>query len=169
MLTLERAREKARVWLALIHKGIDPKVDQLRRKATEWRKSQSGFDAVVQSYMLRQKDLAKYVEMQRIFEQEFVKRWGSRPASEILPEEVADAVRSIVDRCAPYQAHLAFAYLRRMYNWAVGTREFRLTSSPLAVLKAQGSDRRKTPPGRGCLRMRSYGRYGTFVGTLSGW
>lgn len=135
VLTLERAREKARVWLALIYKGIDPKVDQLRRKAVERRKSQSGFDCVVQSYMSRHKDLAKHVEMQRMFEQEFVKRWGSRPASEILPEEVADAVRSIVDRGAPYQAHLAFAYLRRMYNWAVGTREFGLTSSPLAVLK----------------------------------
>ena len=34
-ITLDQAREKARGWLALIRKGVDPKVDEARQRAAE--------------------------------------------------------------------------------------------------------------------------------------
>lgn len=34
-------------------------------------------------------------------------------------------------RGAPYQAHNALGYLRRLYTWAIGTQEFGLTLSPV--------------------------------------
>jgi integrase len=68
-------------------------------------------------------------------EREFVKRWGARPVTDILPEEVADAIRAIVKRGAPYQAHNAFADIRRMFNWAIGTHEFGIASSPVERLR----------------------------------
>jgi hypothetical protein len=66
---------------------------------------------------------------------EFVKRWGARPITEITPEEVAAAIRAIVNRGAPYQAHNALGYIRRLFNWAIGTHEFGIETSPVERLK----------------------------------
>lgn len=134
-ISLETARERARLWLQLIGKGIDPRIAEARRKAEERRKAVSTFRAVADDYLDRHKTLAKYGEAKRILDAEFTKLWGDRPAADILPEEVADAVRNIVKRGAPYQAHNALGHLRRVYNWAIGTHEFGLVASPVATLK----------------------------------
>jgi integrase len=134
-ITLDKARDKARLWLELIGKGIDPRIEEARSKAEERRKAVNTFEAVVREYLDRHKGLAKHGEAERIFETEFTKKWGARPAGDILPEEVADAIRAIVKRGAPYQAHNALGHLRRAYNWAIGTHEFGLTASPVTALK----------------------------------
>lgn len=134
-ITLDAARERARRWLELIGKGIDPKIDEARRKAEERRKMVNNFEAVAREYLARHQTLAKHGEARRILEAEFIKPWGQRPAGDILPEEVADAIRAIVKRGAPYQAHNALGHLRRVYNWAIGTHEFGLTVSPVTALK----------------------------------
>jgi integrase len=79
-------------------------------------------------------DLANGPEVRRIIEREFVKPWGSRPVTDIRPEEVAAAIRAIVERGAPYGARNAFAYLRRLFRWALGVHEFGLVASPLERL-----------------------------------
>src|SRR5205814_4445154 len=76
----------------------------------------------------------KEAEARRIIEGEFVKRWGARPAAEITTPDVSIAIRAIVNRGAPYQAHNAFGYLRRLYSWAIGTQEYGISSSPLERL-----------------------------------
>src|SRR6266478_4032600 len=48
----------------------------------------------------------------------------NRPVTEIAPQEVSAAIRAIVKRGAPYQAHNAFGYLRKLFNWAIGTGEY---------------------------------------------
>ena len=78
--------------------------------------------------------LRKSAEAKRIIESEFVKRWGARPITDIRPEEAAIAIRAIVKRGAPYQAHNAFGYLRRLYKWAIGTHEFWIETSPVERL-----------------------------------
>lgn len=134
-VTLDAARERARRWLELIGKGIDPKIDEARRKAEERRKMVNNFEAVAREYLARHQTLVKHGEARRILEAEFIKPWGQRPAGDILPEEVADVIRAIVKRGAPYQAHNALGHLRRVYNWAIGTHEFGLTASPVTALK----------------------------------
>ncbi len=134
-ITLDKARVKARLWLELIGKGIDPRIEEARRKAEERRKAVNTFETVMREYLDRHKGLAKHGEAERLFDTEFIEKWGARPAGDILPEEVADAIRAIVKRGAPYQAHNALGHLRRAYNWAIGTHEFGLTSSPVTALK----------------------------------
>src|SRR5215469_9039576 len=48
---------------------------------------------------------------------------------------VAAAIRAIVQRGAPYQAHNALGYIRRLFNWAIGTHEFGIRASPVSQLK----------------------------------
>jgi integrase len=135
-ITLEQGREKARAWLEMIGKGIDPKVEEERQKATAQRRQANTFAAVAGDFLDRHAGkLAKSAEAKRIVEQEFIKRWGARPVTDIAPQEVSAAIRAIVKRGAPYQAHNAFGYLRKLYTWAIGTGEYGLDTSPLERLR----------------------------------
>jgi len=135
-LTLDEAREKARGWIALIRKGIDPRIEEARSKAATQRRQVNTFGAVAAAFLDRHAaGLAKVEEAKRIINAEFAKPWGARPITDILPEECAAAIRAIVKRGARYQAHNAFGYLRRLFNWAIGTNEFGITVSPVAALR----------------------------------
>jgi integrase len=135
-MTLEEARWKAREWLQLIQKGIDPKIEDARQRAAEQRRQVTSFAAVAAEYLDRHAaGLKKSGEAKRIIEGEFVKRWGARPITDIMPEEVAAAIRAIVKRGSPYQAHNALGYIRGLFNWAIGTHQFGVTSSPCERLK----------------------------------
>jgi integrase len=135
-ISLEQARQGAREWIELIGKGRDPKVEEARRRATEQRRHVNTFAAVAAEFLERHASgLAKKAEAKRIVEGEFVKRWGLRPATDVMPEEVAAAIRAIVKRGSPYQAHNALGYIRTLYNWAIGTHQFGIVSSPVERLK----------------------------------
>jgi integrase len=134
-ITLEQARQKARGWIELIGRGIDPKIDETRQRAAAQRRQLNSFAAVAAEFLERHASkLRKSAEAKRIIESEFVKRWGPRPITDIRPEEAAVAIRAIVKRGAPYQAHNAFGYLRRLFNWAIGTHEFGIETSPVERL-----------------------------------
>jgi integrase len=134
-ITLEQARRKARGWLELIGRGIDPRVEEARQRADAQRRQLNSFAAVAGEFLERHASgLKKSAEAKRIIEAEFVRRWGRRPITDIMPEEVAAAIRAIVKRGAPYQAHNAFGYLRRLFNWAIGTHQFGIQASPVERL-----------------------------------
>jgi integrase len=139
-LTLEEARQKAREWLAMIGRGVDPRIDEERRKAAARRRQANTFAAVADDFITRHidvsvKNLGNRRTARRIIEGEFVERWGARPITDIAPLEVAAAIRAIVDRGARYQAHNAFGFLRGLFHWAIGTGEYGIEASPLARLQ----------------------------------
>jgi integrase len=135
-LTLEAAREKARAWLELIGRGIDPRLEAEREKALHRRRAANSLAAVASDFIERYAKgrLAKADEAEAVLQKEFISRWGARPITEIAPDEIAAAIRAIAKR-APYQAHNAFGYLRRLYNWAIGTAEYGVEASPLERLR----------------------------------
>jgi integrase len=134
-ITLEEAREKAREWLALVRKGIDPSVEEVRKRAENQRSQINSFAAVAEEFLARHgAKLAHSAEARRIIEAEFVKRWAIRPAGEIEPAEVAAVIRIIAKR-SEAQAHNSFGHLRRLYSWAIASGEFGLDRSPCERLK----------------------------------
>ena len=135
-ITLEQARDKAREWLALIRKGMDPKIQAARDRAATQRAQQTTFGHVAEEFLTRHAaTLAHAIPARRIIEAEFTKRWRDRPITDILPEECAAAIRAIVKRGTPYQAHSAHEWLRRLFNWSIGCNEFGITASPVATLR----------------------------------
>jgi len=77
-ISLNQAREKARAWLDLVEKGIDPKVEEARQKAAQQRKQITTFAAVADEFLERHASgLKKAAEAKRIIEGEFVKRWAA--------------------------------------------------------------------------------------------
>jgi integrase len=135
-LTLEQARQKAREWLQLIKQGIDPRTQEERQRAAQQRRQANSFAAVAADFLERHaKGLAKYNDCKTTIEREFVKRWGARPVTEVTMVEVSAAVRAIVARGSPYQAHNALGYVRRLFSWAIGTGEFGIEVSPVERLR----------------------------------
>ena len=135
-ITIEEAREKARVWLSLLQKGLDPKIEHAKVVAEAQRRRVVTFASVADAFLERHASgLRKAAEARRIVGAEFVSRWGSRPIGDIRAEEAAAAIRAIVQRDAPYQAHNALGYLRRLFSWAIGTHEFGIEVSPIERLK----------------------------------
>ena len=85
VITLEQARQKAREWLELIGKRIDPKLEEARQRAAAQRRQQNSFAAVAAEFLERHASgLKKSAEASRIIEQEFVRRWGQRPVTDIM-------------------------------------------------------------------------------------
>ena len=135
-ITLDQARQRAREWLALIQRGIDPRTAEARQKAEARRQQVNTFGMVAAAFLDRHAStLKKAVDARRSIEGEFVHRWCDRPIADVRAEEVAEAVRAIVKRGAPYQAHNALGYLRRMFSWAIGTHEFGIEESPVERLR----------------------------------
>ena len=135
-ISLDQARQRAREWLALIQRGIDPRTEEARQRAAARRQEVTTFGKVAAEFLDRHAStLRKAVDARRSIEGEFVRRWRDRPIGDVRPEEVAEAVRDIVKRGAPYQAHNALGYLRRMFSWAIGTHEFGIEASPVERLR----------------------------------
>jgi integrase len=131
-LTLEKARDKARGWLELIRKGVDPKEHEERQRLAEQRKRANSFAAIAEEfirYIHRQK-LRTADVMERNLRATFIKRWASRPITEITSHDVGRVIREAVDRGSTYQAFHDFALIRRMFNWAIGTDEYGLETNP---------------------------------------
>jgi integrase len=83
----------------------------------------------------KKEGLVKKTPADNMIRAEFIKKWARRPAAELMPEECAAAIRAIVNRGTPAQAHTAFELLRRIYSWAVGTNQFGIVASPVATLR----------------------------------
>lgn len=133
--TLEQARAKARAWLELIERGIDPAIEEERQRAAAHRRQANTFGAVAADFLDRHgKNLAKAKEVERIIRSEFILRWEARPITDIEPREISTAIRDIAPR-GRYQAHNAFALLRRLYSWAIATGEYGIDASPTDRLR----------------------------------
>lgn len=118
------------------------KQTKARQRAETQRRQFNTFAAVAGEFLERHAaGLKKSAEAKRIIEREFVKRWGSRPITDIMPEEIATAIRAIVKRGSPYQAHNVLGYIRRLFNWAIGTHEFGISVVSGRAAPAKGPDR----------------------------
>ena len=95
VLTLAETRDKAREWLLLISKGVDPKIEDERIKAEAKRRQDTTFGAVAADFLDRHAvNLEKAKEVRAIIEGEFIKRWKNRPIEFECPWISAK-------RCAP--------------------------------------------------------------------
>src|SRR5262245_5639556 len=130
-ISLEQARNKARSWLELVGKGVDPAIEVERQRAAELRKQAGTFANLAEAFI--QQKLSKErrgrdaeLHLRNIF----IPRWGRRPAGDITADDVG-AVISEVKEHAPYMAHALLATIRRLYRWAsTPGRGYGITGSP---------------------------------------
>jgi integrase len=143
-ISLDQARKKARAWLELLDKGIDPAIEAERQKMAELRRQENSFAAVAEDF-IRDKlpGERKGAEVERDIRRVFIPAWGKRPISDISPIEVRNLVVSFRDR--PYQAHNLLGELRRLFNWAIDQQVYGLESSPCERIKPKAIIGEKKP------------------------
>jgi hypothetical protein len=137
-ITLEAARETARTWVGLIDQGVDPREDKERQRREAQRRRANSFRSVAEDFFRLQvigPDPARPLERKgpetkRDIENEFVKRWGPRPITEITWDDVREVLDEAVARGAKYQAHNLLGHIRRLFNWAIARGAYGLENSP---------------------------------------
>jgi integrase len=133
VLTLDTARAKAREWIALIEKGIDPEQHEAELRVQNQLKNAESFAAVAtrfkQEYAPK---IAKTAECEAAVD-EMIARWGPRPFTAIMPHEVSAWIGEVAKR-GVYQAHNYFGHGRRLYSWAQGI-GYAVPRSPFDNLK----------------------------------
>ena len=128
-LALDKARGKARDWIELIRKGVDPatEIERARQaaegaKAAEQKAASMTIRAAMEDYIVRHvSKTRKAADVEREIRKEIIPSWGDRLVSEITEDDVTALVRAIADRGAIYQAHNIFGHVRTFYSWLIAT------------------------------------------------
>jgi integrase len=142
-LTLEKARTKARDWLELLRRGVDPRSEEERQRIAEQRKQANSFRVVAEEFIRlavigsdpTKPKQRKGAETKRDIEREFIDRWDGRPITEITSHDVVAVLDEAVARGSPYQAHNLLGHIRRLFNWAIARGVYGLDHSPCDRMK----------------------------------
>jgi hypothetical protein len=161
-LDLKRARDKARAWLELVRKGIDPPAAEEEKRQAALRLQANTFAAVAEDYLRlevigpdpEQPRQRRGLVVARDFRNVFIALWGERPIISISRREVLALIEGIRDQGtaatmaaygkrgksdrapAPVQARYLLACLKAFFNWAIERDTYGLESSPCEHLKA---------------------------------
>jgi integrase len=136
VLSLEEAREKARDWLKLIARGVDPAQHEREIEEAAARKRENSFAAVFGDFV--KEKLAgerQGRDVERDMRKEFVAAWSKRPIADVTDEDVLQVIRAVKQRGSPSQARNLLGYARRFFDWAIDQRGYGIKSNPCAGLK----------------------------------
>jgi integrase len=142
-LTLAEARDKARQWLALIKREVDPADEEERVRREEEERRENSFAAVADDFIRlavigsdpAKPKQRKGLEVARDIEREFISRWGKRPITDITSRDVIKVIDAAVERGASYQAHNLLGHARRLFNWTIARGCYDLERSPCDRMK----------------------------------
>jgi integrase len=137
-ISLADARQKARTWLELNGRGIDPRHEEERRRRAEITKQANTFGGVAEAFIAEKLSTErKGKEVEKDIRRDLIPAWGSMPISDITDIDVA-AVIEAKKKTAPAQARNLLGYAKRLFGWAAQPhrrKRFGLTVSPCAHLK----------------------------------
>ena len=152
-VTLEAARAKAREWLDLMHRGVDPRIHAAESRAKEIERQETTLGAVFEDYVkkkLYDKDgvtlkLRNAAVIERSLRLEFMedkivagkKRHGlkHRPIAGVTRADITRVIDDKVDEGYDTRAHNLFAYIRQLFNWAIDRGTYGIEVSPCDRLK----------------------------------
>src|SRR5262249_41135161 len=135
-MSLEAARKAAIAWNIMIAEGHDPKIVAENKRRETQRRQQHTFQAVAEQFIAKHVSRLRTAhEIAQDIRREFLPQWGKRPITDITRSDVLNAVEAIVDRGTPAQARNLFAYLRKLFSWAISRGTFGLEHSPCSLLK----------------------------------
>jgi integrase len=120
---VEDARNMARQSQLTARTGINPVQVKRDKQELESLKDLSRFKSVVDTYFKRRvsdrQKTATMRETMRIFEKEFLPKWGDHHVAAILSKDIRRLLDEIVERGSPASANAALRNLKAFYRWAV--------------------------------------------------
>jgi integrase len=147
-LTLEQARTKARHWLQLVERGIDPYVEVERQRVAEQRRQAGTFANLAEAFIAEKLSTERRGRDAELhLRNEFIPRWSKRPVGDISAADVKVVIREVKAR-APYMAHALLATVRRLFNWAIEQGDYGIATSPCDHMKAKSLIGERRPRSR---------------------
>ncbi len=140
--TLAEARIKHHdAYKMLKSEDKDPaQVQALQRAESRDSSTISGLiDEYIEKWAMPRK--RSWKEDKRILDRDIKPAWGNRKAKDITKHDVVLLLEDIIKRGAPIAANRTFAYVRRMFNFAV-ERDL-LCSTPCAAIKAPAKENQR--------------------------
>jgi integrase len=118
VMRLAEARAKARSWLDLVEKGIDPQQQEREKAEAEAREKAITFANLAEDYI--NEDLAKKrrarqdaLEIRR----HIVSRWGKLPATSINAGYIVELAKEL--KGVPATGRLILSHVKRIFGWAM--------------------------------------------------
>jgi integrase len=147
LLTLEKARAKAKQALEELASGRDPKEREQKELRDEARRRQHTFGSVAEDFIKRHvAKLRSAKAMEATIRRELLGQkledgkwaidpekethWRDRPITEIKRRDVIELSEEIVDRGTRHQARKVLAYVRKLFNWSISRDAYALEGSP---------------------------------------
>jgi integrase len=147
LLTLEKAREKAKQTLGDLAAGRDTKEREQKELRVEARRRQDTFGSVAGDFIERHvAKLRSSKAMEATIRRELLGQklkdgkwaidpdkethWRERPITEIKRRDVIELLEEIVDRGTRHQARKVLAYVRKLFNWSIARDAYALEGSP---------------------------------------
>jgi integrase len=135
-MSLAEAREKARHWLTMIGRGVDPREAERRAREEADARRADTFGAAAEEYLARVVRRQRCgATAERVIRRELIPVWSEMPLTDITRRDVVNLVEMIADRPAPSQAHKAFGHARAFFNWAINRGTYGLEASPCDRVK----------------------------------
>jgi Arm DNA-binding domain/Phage integrase family len=134
-LSLHDAKEKARDWLKLLEKGVDPADAEEQERRAAIRKQENTFLAVAENFIAdKLPGERRGKEVERDIRRDLIPPWGKRPLTEITARDIRDLTKA-KSRTAPAQARNLLGVIKRLFGWAVEQDCYGLVASPADALK----------------------------------
>jgi Arm DNA-binding domain/Phage integrase family len=119
-IELTEAREKARSWLALIEKGIDPQRELEKQRVAEQRKQADTFGGLAEKFFTTKlKTQRRGHVVKRIISNELLPQWNKLAVAEISHRDVRELIEGVVERGASTYAHNVFDAAHALFNFAL--------------------------------------------------
>ena len=113
-LPLSEARERARDWLALVARGVDPKAQAREAALAAQRARTTTFAAVAEAWFADEvKGQRAAATVAREVRQEFFPLWGKLPITEITTLDIRTVIKAKA-ATAPAQARNLLGFLQRL-------------------------------------------------------
>jgi hypothetical protein len=140
VLSLAKARERARHIFEAVFDGIDPAATP-----AAVRPPTPAFEVIAEQFITRYAKPKNrgWKRQQADLKREFTPDWGKKPIDTITRRDVLDVLDRISDRASPQRANRQLALIRKFFSWCL--ERGILETSPAANIK---------PPGREASRDR---------------
>jgi integrase len=137
-MSLAEARNKARIWYALLQRGIDPAVEEARQKRANIDKAACTFASAARDYLahMQRRGMKKVDDTRRLIDRYLISVWGEMAVAEITKRDCRSVVQALVDAGKNGQARNVLGVMKTMFGWMEWGEEYGLVSSPCAKLRA---------------------------------
>jgi integrase len=134
-LTLEKARGKARDWLDLIRRGVDPRDEEERGRQAQLRQRKNTFAAMAEDFIAEKLPTErKGREVERDIRRDLIPALGAIPVNQISDLDVLPVIKTKKQH-APAQARNLLGIAKRMFAWAKDQRVYGLVANPCSDLR----------------------------------